>query len=101
MRNNFFKAIIVLFMFLVISSCEKDKEIVVHFCSDNTEAKSDILRSLDLNSEYLKTNGISYKKDENKCGFTFIYGNKEEFVEGSMTDIDLRMKIKSFYDLKD
>lgn len=101
MQNKILKVIVVLSVFFILSSCEKNKEIVVHFCSDNIEAKADILRSLDLNLEYLEKNDISYKKNKSKCGFTFTYGNKEEFIEGSMTDIDLMMKIKSFYDLKD
>ena len=97
---NKIKILVVLFVFTLIISCSKTKRIMVHSCSNNVEANADILRSLEMNTNYLKENNIEIKTDNEKCGYTLIYNNEEKFIEGSMTDVDLMLEIKSFYNLK-
>jgi len=92
--------LIIIICFLIIVSCKKHKEVIVHECPSNLEAKTDILRALNLNSEYLNINEIKYKVMNDKCGFTFIYGNQIKFIEGSMTDIDFYLEVQSFYNLE-
>ncbi|NCP21461.1 MAG: hypothetical protein COS42_12405 [Flavobacteriales bacterium CG03_land_8_20_14_0_80_35_15] len=95
------KILVMLSVFVLITtSCTETKRIIVHSCSNNIEANADILRSLELNTNDLKENNIEIKMDNEKCGYTLIYNNKEKFIEGGMTDIDLMLEIKSFYKLK-
>jgi len=99
MHNRIKTLLISLVLFLIIS-CEKEKIFIFHNCSNSVEAEIDILRSVRLNRDYLQKNGITIIEKDNKCGFTFIYGDKSKYMEGSMTDIDLMMEIKSFYEIK-
>ena len=94
------KIILIFFTLFIIVSCTKKRKIVVHNCSDIVEAEIDILRSIQLNKKFLNENEIKVEEQSKKCGFTFIYGNKTKYIEGGMTDIDLKSEIKSFYNLK-
>ena len=100
MRNKI-KILSLLVVLFLMTSCKKEKTIIVHNCPHSTEAEIDILRSVRLNKDYIKKNYITIKEEDNKCGFTFIYGEESKYMEGSMTDIDLMMEIKSFYNLKE
>ena len=97
---NKIKILVMLSVFVLITSCSEAKRIIVHSCPNNVEANADILRSLEMNTNYLKENNIEIKTDNEKCGYTLIYNNEEKFIEGSMTDVDLMLEIKSFYKLE-
>jgi len=84
-----------------MNSCTEQKLLIIHDCSSSVESELDILRSLELNKEYLEKNEVKFKVESDKCGFTFIHGDRTKFIEGSMTDIDLMLEIKSFYNLKE
>lgn len=98
--QNKIKLLVTLLVFVSIVSCSETKRIIVHDCSNNTEANVDILRSVNMNINYLKENNIEIKTVNEKCGYTLIYNNEEKFIEGSMTDVDLMLEIKSFYKLE-
>lgn len=98
--HNKIKLFVTLLVFVLIVSCSETKKIIVHNCSNNTEANADILRSVNMNINYLKENNIEIKTVNEKCGYTLIYNNEEKFIEGSMTDVDLMLEIKSFYKLE-
>jgi len=100
MKNRLKILLSILILFLM-NSCTEQKMLIVHDCSSNVEAELDILRSLELNKEYLENNEVEFKVESDKCGFTFIHGDRSKFIKGSMTDIDLMLEIKSFYYLKD
>jgi hypothetical protein len=53
-----------------------------------------------MNTNYLKENNIEVKMVNKNCGYTFIYKNEKKIIQGSMTDVDLMLEIKSFYRLK-
>lgn len=67
---------------------------------NSIEANNDILRSVNSNRDYLDQNSIQIIEDNNNCGFTLIFGNKKKFINGSITDIDLMLEIKSFYQIE-
>jgi hypothetical protein len=98
--HNRIKTLLILFVLLLTISCKKEKTFTVHNCADNIEASKDILRSVKLNRDYLQKNNITIIEEDNKCGFTFKYRERSKYIEGSMTDIDLMMEIKSFYNIK-
>lgn len=93
------KTLILLGLFFF--SCQKEKKIIVHNCSNSIEASSDIQRTLELNINFLKENNILFEVNNDKCGFTFINGNSKDFKNGSMTDIDFYLFVKTFYGIKD
>ncbi|MDA9316380.1 hypothetical protein N9Q58_00510 [Polaribacter sp.] len=97
---NKIKILVTLSVFVLIASCSETKRIIVHNCSNNTEANADILRSIDMNTNYLKENNIEIKTVNDNCGYTLIYKSEKKFIEGSMTDVDLMLEIKSFYKLE-
>tara|TARA_B110000090_G_scaffold172820_1_gene193596 strand:+ start:80 stop:382 length:303 start_codon:yes stop_codon:yes gene_type:complete len=97
---NKIKILVTIYVFVLITSCNGTKRIIVYNCSNNTEANADILRSLEMNTNYLKKNNIEIMIVNEECGYTFIYNNEEQFIEGSMTDVDLMLEIKSFYKLE-
>ena len=97
---NKIKILIALSVFVLIISCSETKKIIIHNCPNTIEANVDILRSLDINTIYLKENNIEIRTVSENCGYTLIYNNEKKFIEGSMTDVDLMLEIKSFYKLK-
>lgn len=99
--HNRIETLLISFALFLTLSCEKEKTFIVHNCSDNIEAEMDILRSVKINRNYLQKNDITIIEENNNCGFTFKYGERSKFIYGSMTDVDLKLEIKSFYNIND
>lgn len=97
---NKIKIYLILLVFVLITSCNETKKIIVHSCPGSPEANADILRSIDKKSDLFKKNNIEVIVKDDKCGYTLISKNKKRFIYGSMTGIDLLLEIESFYDLK-
>jgi len=68
-------------------------------CGD-PEISADILYSVErINDFAISNNVVITSSDERKCGYLFV-NDTNEFVEGALTDYDLLMKAKDFFEQK-
>lgn len=84
-------------------SPNKDDKLIYYYknCGD-VESNSDLLNSIKKVKGLFNKNNILIKKgkDDRKCGYKFTVKEREEFIEGTMTDIELILMSEEFFDLK-
>jgi len=60
----------------------------------------DIIRSVNNIKNQLSNSQIIWKEEkDDRCGYLLKYGEREKFIEGAMTDVDLWMELKDFFEL--
>jgi hypothetical protein len=48
----------------------------------------------------LSDSGISWEQEkDDKCGYLLRFGEREKLIKGAMTDVDLWMVIKQFFEI--
>jgi len=83
----------------IISHVYSSKSLTIFPCPD-LEANQDIMRSVNNIKERLSNSRITWKEAEDpKCGYQLNSGEREIFIEGAMTDVDLWEEIKKFFEL--
>lgn len=94
---------ILLILSIILLSCSAAEEtsITVYNKYSDAETTQDLERSIDQNKMDIENNNITLKEsNEDKCGYLFKYKDKEKFIEGAMTDIDLLLEMEQFFDLR-
>ncbi len=77
----------------------RSKSLTLFHCSD-VEADQDIIRSVTNIKNQLSNSQIIWKEEkDDKCGYLLKYGEREEFIKEAMTDVDLWMEIKQFFEI--
>jgi hypothetical protein len=110
-KNNIIQSFIIFLIGIVLISTsisctvnsqlsnKTTQKIVVYTHCASQEASSDILNSIDKNSDQLKKKGIfvilDYKK--NLCGYLLIDRTKTKKITGVLTDFDLSQEVDNFY----
>ncbi len=77
----------------------RSKSLTLFHCSD-VEADQDIIRSVNNIKNQLSNSQIIWKEEkDDKCGYLLKFGEREKLIEGAMTDVDLWMELKDFFEL--
>ncbi len=77
----------------------RSKSLTLFPCAEG-EANQDIVRSVNNIKKQLSDSGISWEQEkDNKCGYLLRFGEREKFIKGAMTDVDLWMELKDFFEL--
>ena len=77
----------------------RSKSLTVFHCSD-VEADQDLIRSVNNIKNQLSNSQIIWKEDkDDRCGYLLKFGEREKFIKGAMTDVDLWMELKDFFEL--
>jgi len=77
----------------------RSKSLTLFPCADG-EANQDIVRSVNNIKKKLSDYDISWEQEEDdKCGYLLRFGEREKFIKGAMTDVDLWMEIMQFFEI--
>jgi hypothetical protein len=83
----------------LIGHATRDKSLTLFPCADG-EANQDIIRSVNNIKKNLSDSGISWEQEkDDKCGYLLKFGEREKLIEGAITDVDLWMELKDFFEL--
>jgi len=105
MPNKMITYFSLIMLFMTGFNCSGgDGDNVVYYYQNcgNVESNADLLNSIEKVEELLKKANITVKKGigDYDCGYKLVMSDKEKFVEGAMTDIDLILLAEEFFDLK-
>jgi len=77
----------------------RSKSLTLFHCTDG-EADQDLIRSVNNIKNQLSNSQIIWKEEkDDKCGYLLKFGEREKLIEGVMTDVDLWMELKDFFEL--
>jgi len=77
----------------------RSKSLTLFPCADG-EANQDIVRSINNIKKQLSNSHIIWNEEMvNRCGYLLKFGEREKFIKGAMTDVDLWMEIKQFFEI--
>jgi len=83
----------------ILSHSYRIKSLSLFHCSD-VEADQDIIRSVKNIKNQLSNSQIIWKEEkDDRCGYLLKFGEREKLIEGVMTDVDLWMELKDFFEL--
>jgi len=98
---------LIIMLTLVLNSCYSkgsQKELVVMWNknTEDIEAVTDLLLSIENNSDYLKKNDIKVKyiHDSNNFGYLLINNSKRMMIQSVRTDVELLSIIDKHYAIK-
>jgi len=83
----------------LIGDAYRSKSLTLFPCADG-EANQDIIRSVNNIKKQLSNSQIIWKEEkDDRCGYLLKFGEREKLIEGAMTDVDLWMEIKQFFEI--
>jgi hypothetical protein len=83
----------------LVGLTSRSKSLTLFPCTDG-EANQDIIRSVDNIKNQLSNSQIIWKEEkDDRCGYLLKFGEKEKWIYGAMTDVDLWMEIEDFFEL--
>ena len=79
----------------------KKPKVVKYFTCEDAETDSDIRNSISQNRDFLEKYGVKIivKENRKKCGYMLKNGKAKKKIEGAMTDADLKIELKTFFDI--
>jgi hypothetical protein len=85
-----------------VSSASKERFVYYFLGCDEVEVYSDIEVSIDGFAKFASENNIRLVRGEEsrKCGYFFVVGERFEFVESALTDVDLLLMSKEFFQIE-
>lgn len=102
-RFNLYSLMVGLSIAALLASCsslDQGRSIVVYTsgCTD-TEIVDDILQSKKGIEDFADSRNITIKFDvaQNKCGYGLFGNSKVKFIDGAVTDYDLRGEVSIFF----
>ncbi len=95
---------VLIFIVLVVSGCavQNIRRIIYYTKCDDSEAQSELLRSIDLTKDAMRNSDIELIENQDSvfCGYRLVNGTKTEIITGVMTDYDLALEAERFFDMK-